>query len=218
MTQNAINSGYPTADGEVLIGATGGRTLPATLTAGVGIGIANGANSITITNTGASGNTIQQVRTMVTSMIETSGSFGLNYSNDTIPQQTDGTEIMTLSITPTNVNSVLLIEAIVQCGGDGHPASLAVALFQDSTLNALATTLSTQNSGAGNSLGYSIPLRYFMTAGTTSSTTFKIRAALVTGGPGNTTVNGRFNGGTGLPQRIMGGTSMTMMTITEYAS
>jgi len=36
-------------------------------------------------------------------------------SDDTIPQNTEGNELMTLAITPTNSSNILLIQGVVQC-------------------------------------------------------------------------------------------------------
>lgn len=51
-TNNSINTPYLVADGQLLIGQTGGRPVNATLTAGAGISITNGAGAITIAATG----------------------------------------------------------------------------------------------------------------------------------------------------------------------
>lgn len=52
MTQNSVNSGYPSTNGQLLIGSTGANPVAATLTAGIGIAITNGAGSISIATTG----------------------------------------------------------------------------------------------------------------------------------------------------------------------
>lgn len=52
MTTNSINSDYPTLDGELIIGQTGGNPVAATLTAGSGVGVSNGAGSISLSVTG----------------------------------------------------------------------------------------------------------------------------------------------------------------------
>lgn len=124
-------------------------------------------------------------------------------SDDTIPQNTEGDEYITASITPTNTNNKLLINF------NGWPsASILVtmcgALFQDSTANALAAVASTC---AGVQFLNPMVLTYSMTAGTTSSTTFKVRI-----GPASAatiTLNGQ-NGG-----RWFGGRASTTLIITE---
>ena len=87
--------------------------------------------------------------------------------DDTIPQNTEGSEFMTLAITPTSATNILVID--VSCGqcsstSGGYP--FAGAIFQDSTANALAAANSTIATGA------SFFIRHVMVAGTTSSTTF----------------------------------------------
>jgi hypothetical protein len=122
--------------------------------------------------------------------------------DDTIPQNTEGTEFMTLSITPTSASNRLRID-VVLFGSATTTPWVTVALFQDSTANALSATSSFV---AVSTSGYSIPLTYFMTAGTTSSTTFKVRA-------GSSTGTMTFNGQSGA--RRLGGVMASSITITE---
>jgi hypothetical protein len=125
--------------------------------------------------------------------------------DDTIPQNTEGTQFMSLSITPKSATSILVIEVCAYLTSSvaiGIPGSL----FQDSTASALAAALTeTTTSGGGESLNFT----HIMTSGTTSSTTFKFRA----GPTGAATVT--FNGSGG--GRIFGGVMASSMRITEYA-
>ena len=99
--------------------------------------------------------------------------------DDTIPQNTEGDEVLTLAITPTNANNKLLIEFAGFGGGDNSGAKILVALFQDTTAGALsATAFDVENTGTT----HAIFLRHVMTAGTTSATTFKIRVGFSTAG------------------------------------
>lgn len=123
--------------------------------------------------------------------------------DDTIPQITEGVEFMTLAITPTSATNKLLIEHI------GHysnsvAAYVGVALFQDATAGALAAGLQAATS-ASSPLIYS--LRHEMVSGTTSSTTFRIRAGMHTAG----TLT--FNGESGA--RKYGGILASSIRITE---
>jgi len=122
--------------------------------------------------------------------------------DDTIPQNTEGDEYITLSITPTNANNILFIEAIMYLSNGAAANSMCVALFQDSTADALAASMRS----IGQSLLDEITLRHRMTAGTTSATTFKIRA----GGSaaGTTRVNGVSGG-------LYGGVMLSSLKITE---
>lgn len=124
-------------------------------------------------------------------------------TDDTIPQNTEGDEYITLSITPTNASNYLQIE-FVGMFGNSVTCNFAVALFQDSTANALAATGNYALTGTEHNI---FTLKHRMLAGTTSATTFKIRA----GGnnPGTTT----FNGISGT--RYFGGVNASSITITE---
>lgn len=125
-------------------------------------------------------------------------------SDDTIPQNTEGTEFLTLAITPTNTNNKLLIEVVLICAYS-IAAQIWVALFQDTTANSLAV-VGERLDNANNV--YAVVLRHEMTAGTTSSTTFKIRAG--SNAAGTLTVNGSAGA------RLMGGVFSSLIRITEY--
>lgn len=123
-------------------------------------------------------------------------------NDDTIPQNTEGDEYMTLAITPANSSNKLLIE-VVAVFSNTAAGRITTALFQDSTADALAATQI--NPGASDT--YTAVLRYYMTAGTVSSTTFKVRAGSQSAG--TTTFNG--NGSA----RKLGGVMASSITITE---
>ena len=126
--------------------------------------------------------------------------------DDTIPQNTEGTEFMTLSITPTSATSKLRIDVVVN-GAGSATNSWIVALFQDSTANALAAI---SYNIAANNVAETAAFTYYMTAGTTSSTTFKVRGGLV--GAGTYTFNGQSSA------RLLGGVMASSITITEIAA
>lgn len=66
-TNNSCNQPELTTNGQLLIGSTGVNPVATTLTAGVGITIANGAGSITVSGTGAGGfATVDQAGAAVT--------------------------------------------------------------------------------------------------------------------------------------------------------
>lgn len=104
--------------------------------------------------------------------------------DDTIPQNTEGDQYMTLSITPKSTTNNLVIQVITFLSSNAAN-HLMTALFQDTTANALAVADQFMATSGGFA---SIPLTHVMAAGTTSSTTFKIRAG---GNNANTTT---FNG------------------------
>lgn len=125
-------------------------------------------------------------------------------NDDTIPQITEGTEFMTLSVTPKSATNILVIEVNTLLS---HSAAVGVigAIYQDATANALAAD-SVRNTAAGelNTLN----VKHIMVAGTTSSTTFRFRA----GGDGAGTLT--FNGDSG--GRKLGATVKSSIVITEY--
>lgn len=128
--------------------------------------------------------------------------------DDTIPQNTELNEFMTASITPTNVANKLKIETTVHLThSTGTPSMMVAALFQDSTANALAVGTAARNPAIG-ALSQ-ITFTHWMTAGTTSSTTFKVRAGSHIAG--TTYFNADSSG-----NRYWGGVYASTITITEY--
>jgi hypothetical protein len=121
--------------------------------------------------------------------------------DDTIPQNTEGSEFYTVSITPTASANLLIIECHI-VGSNSSNAGNIVALFQDSTADALAASLETHQTN----FRFSMNLVHYMTAGTTSSTTFKVRAGA---GAGTMTING--GGGVA----YMGGSFYSGIRVTE---
>jgi hypothetical protein len=127
-------------------------------------------------------------------------------NDDSIPQNTEGDEYMTLAITPTSSTNRLKID-VVFCGATATSnRGPVVALFQDTTANALAAA---EGSGGDNNFAASICFTHYMTAGTTSATTFKVRAGSTDGS--QLTFNGQ--GGT----RLLGGVMASSITITEIS-
>jgi len=123
--------------------------------------------------------------------------------DDTIPQKTEGDEWMTLAITPKASSNKLFIQAVVNMSADSALDS-CIALFQDTTANALAA--SARHNYAEPDI---FTINHFMEAGTTSATTFKIRG----GSNAGTT---RFNGKGA--NRLYGGVMSSSITITEYSA
>jgi hypothetical protein len=107
--------------------------------------------------------------------------------DNTIPQNTEGDQFMSLNITPTNAVNLLRINHTGSYSSGAVSGHMTVALFQDSTANALAV----QKSGrSGDSGGPSeVVLSFVMVAGSTASTTLNIRAGQSVAG--TTTFNGQ---------------------------
>lgn len=117
-------------------------------------------------------------------------------SDDTIPQNTEGDQFMSLAATPTVASNLLKITHMGNYASANTAGGMTVALFQDSTAGALSAAFSGRDGAAGGTARG--VLEHTMRAGTTSSTTFKIRSG--NGAAGGTTFNGvagaRFYGGT----------------------
>ena len=172
------------------------------LTKVIGAGIGTVTNQFADANMSA-GSVVQVVN--VTSVATATGTTLIPF-DDTIPQNNEGTEFLTLAITPTNSSNKLRIEVDGLWGTTGEGRWIIIALFQDSTANALATSFNFENIGNGNQHH---GLSHFMTAGTTSETTFKVRV-----GPSDSSTT-RMNGVAGA--RFMGGANGSSITITEIA-
>lgn len=122
--------------------------------------------------------------------------------DNTIPQITEGNEYMTLAITPKSATSKLVIAIIVQ--GSVNVADWAsMALFQDATANALACGWNYLTTATA---GMPLTLTHYMTSGTTSSTTFRVRIG--TNGGNTFSINGA-------AAARFGGTLASSITITE---
>lgn len=126
--------------------------------------------------------------------------------DDTIPQNTEGDQYFTATITPKSATSTLVIDVVINVSNSGTAANtdIAVALFQDSTANALAVAC---EAPFGVNANVNIKLRHVMTSGTTSATTFKVRVGA--GVAGTTYING--SGG----NRLYGGKLSSGISVTE---
>jgi len=123
--------------------------------------------------------------------------------DDTIPENTEGNEFMTLAITPTDAAHKLRVEAeLFLCGST--TSVLAAAIFRDSGVNALAAARM-----PGTTVGTMLRVVLAeVVAGSVSTTTFKVRAG--TASAATTT----FNGVGGAP--LYGGVFASFITITEF--
>lgn len=125
-------------------------------------------------------------------------------ADDTIPQNTEGTEFMTLAITPTSATNKLRIDVFLNMATGTANRQITAALFQDTTANALAAAGIWQPVADASTL---ISFTHYMTSGTTSATTFKVRV-----GP-DSAATVTFNGFAGA--RKYGGVLSSGITITE---
>jgi hypothetical protein len=111
---------------------------------------------------------------------------------------------MSQAITPISAANVLAIDGMFD-GAHSVALTTTASLFQDSTANALQGTW-TRSETAGTPMALA-QIHYRMRAGTTNSTTFKIR--LGAAAAGTYTFNG-FGG-----SRKLGGVMGSMLEVTE---
>lgn len=92
-------------------------------------------------------------------------------ADDTIPQNTEGSEVLTLGITPTSATNLLVIDSVIYASVSSA-TPFALALFKDSAADALQVE---SDFHPQNAVIQPIRLRHIMAAGGTSATTFKLR-------------------------------------------
>lgn len=147
----------------------------------------------------ANGFVVQEVSTNYQSFA--SGTTIMPFDN-TIPQITEGDQYMTQAITPKSTTNTLIIEIVAVLSFSVATRVITGAIFQDATANALAVTPIFE--GPVATAMDTLSLVYKMTAGTTSSTTFRFRAGAESAG--TTTFSGTngagWYGGTVLTSNI----------------
>ncbi|MFN0042815.1 MAG: hypothetical protein ACKVSF_06350 [Alphaproteobacteria bacterium] len=91
--------------------------------------------------------------------------------DDTIPQNTEGTEVLTQAITPTKSTNILRVSVFANASGSGGNITYTLALFRDSGADAKYATgdIGTHNRVVTSSFAFE------ETSGVTSATTYKLR-------------------------------------------
>ncbi len=128
--------------------------------------------------------------------------------DNTIPQNTEGTEYATCTITPTNSSNILEIRFYLPIISNDAANNWMGALFQDSTANALVAAMSFH---ATADAVRPFELVHRMVAGTTSATTFKFRFGV---GAAGTAAIGSTTGGTA----FLSSARIATFSITEYTA
>jgi ribosomal protein L11 len=123
--------------------------------------------------------------------------------DNTIPQNTEGDQYLSKAITPTSACNILNASAALQLAVS-TAANVCVAMFRDSTANAIASMLSTISNTA-YSLGININTSFLANSAVT--TTLKVRA----GQPGVNTMTINGNAGAG----VFGGTMNSYLELRE---
>lgn len=206
-THNIINTPGLFNKGDLLFGQGGGLSPVILAAAANGLVLTLDSTQPTGAKWASAGSS--KIAQIVTASTGTYTDVSATFPHDnSIPQNTEGTEILTVSITPTNINSKLVIWGLAQGVAffSGTLGAMMACLFQDSTANALAIAGANSNSG----MWASVPVLHFMTAATTSSTTFRMRVGLEnTAGSPHFYVNGNSGG------RLYGGASLCYLVAAE---
>jgi hypothetical protein len=124
--------------------------------------------------------------------------------DNTIPQQTEGTELMSVSITPINASSKIRIRGHVMATHGTAANPVNYALFQDATANAFFATM---DAGSNSTWPNGHKFEVVIDAGSTSARTYKLRI-----GPGTAGTVG-INGST--TARLFGGVSIALLEVEE---
>ena len=93
--------------------------------------------------------------------------------DNSIPQNNEGEEMLTLAITPTNASSTLFIFVDFVIGTAGSGVGSIIALFKDSTANAIESKI--VSTGTVNNIQADAKFIHKISAGSTSAQTFKVR-------------------------------------------
>ena len=190
---NLINSPFPTAVTKGGTGITTGTTAYAPLCTGTtatgnfqvaSTGLSTAGFVLTSTGasslpefkaaTGPAGTVLQVVQTVYNTQTSTNSVIAADNSK---PQNTEGVEIMTASITPLSASSDLYVTVLVPTSGtQGAPnyRIATVALFKDSGADALSTANQRNVANDNNSMVPTM-LTWTEASASTSARTFKVR-------------------------------------------
>jgi len=204
-------SGRDTATAYAVI--CGGTTSTAAHQSITGVGTSgqvltsNGASNLPTFQDAGGGALIQQVRTSTSALFDIGTAIPYD---DTIPQKNEGDEILTLAITPTTDSTILLVEASLSGNMEDTNIKCTGALFRDDTNDAIAAVQIGRTITNASDQAISTYIRAWVTSGSTSLTTFKLRCG------SDNTAGLSINGDDA--SRLYGGVSSTTLTITEFSA
>lgn len=113
----------------------------------------------------SSGSVIQQVK----AKLDVTTTVAANFYGPGVPTTANMALLLSATITPKSATSILLFEITGSGACDGPPDYPLIAIFQSGVANAIFAN----DQGLANAQ-YLISLKYYMTSGTTSSTTFSV--------------------------------------------
>lgn len=126
--------------------------------------------------------------------------------DDTIPQSTEGTQILSVTITPKATTSKIKLTLFVNGSTATAAAKLIAAIFRDATANAIFAAAAINQNNAD--MGAALNVVYVDAPATTSAVTYKVRVGANTG---TARVNGTTAG------RLFGGVSACHLIAEEIA-
>jgi hypothetical protein len=199
-------------------GTSGGAALQSVASVGTAgqVLTSNGAGMLaTFQNvSGEPGSIVQVQSTYINTIL--SGVNQVIPLDNTIPQNTEGMQIITVSITPQNAANNLYIAFNTFCGTAQTQSAaciISAALFRDATANAISASLS---EGSNPQLAQSGMTNFGFTAlvnaGSTAATTFAIRMGL--GGNSWMYING-YGDQAGAGTQLFGGVASTSLVVME---
>jgi len=131
-------------------------------------------------------------------------------ADNTIPQNTEGSQIASVTITPKNANNTLIVRAIGSISKVDNGSTI-FALFRDSTANAVAATVIAHGATTGSNFNQTpFEIIYSVVAGSTASTTFYLRAGIGSGNQFLINANGSFTLGGIMP-------NASIIDVVEYS-
>ena len=129
--------------------------------------------------------------------------------DDTIPQNTEGEEVFTQSITPTRSDSKILMTCVLNISNSDASNLHTAAIFRDSVADAIAA-------GWAKCVGTNAPnspmvINFLDSPATTSAVTYKVRVGYTAGSSSTVQING------GSGTRYLGGSLASGMTLMEVS-
>ena len=154
--------------------------------------------------TGGGGGIIQIVHKDYRDFFSTTALIPLD---DTIPQNTEGEEVFTQSITPTRSDSKILMTCVLNISNSNSSNLHTAAIFRDSVADAIAA-------GWAKCVGTNAPnspmvINFLDSPATTSAGTYTVRIGYTAGSSSTVQVNG------GSGTRYLGGALASGMTLME---
>jgi trimeric autotransporter adhesin len=185
-TAGLLTTTSAATNGQLLIGSTGGAPVAASITAGAGINVTNGAGTITLsTVSSAPGSGYAGIVSYAAIGTSTTTS---QFSSTATPTTSSGAQIASITVTPASASSQFFLTVDIYADFSANNHNITLAIFRGTTLVGLVT---------GNIATSGRPITLGITSvdapATTSTITYTVRVGTDAGG--TTTIN-RNNGAT----------------------